>query len=454
MHPLLVRKIFFPLHERLLGKPTLAWRSKLEHTQWMDPARLEEYRFQRLRRLLEHAYAHVPYYHRVFDQHEISPHRIQSFDDFGRVPCLTREDLRAHFDELIPTPRIPRSRPWSTGGSTGSPVTVLVDVQRVAFSEAARLRAHGWFGLELGAREVALWGSIRDLTGRGLLRAVRDRLLNYRILSAFEMGERNLASYADLLERFQPDKIYGYSTAITLLSQYLEHRGRRRATSSLRAVFATAEPLFAYQRALIREGLGCPVAQEYGSRDAGMVASECPMGGLHVNAEGVHAELLGPSDGSRELVITNFDTLAMPIIRYRTQDMGTPASNLCPCGRTLPLLGGVEGRRTDFLVTRDGRVLHALAIIYVLRDIPGIDEFRVIQEDVSRLVIEIVPAASFGSDGERAVLDGVGALMGPGITIELVKTDRIVRPESGKYRYVVSKVADQYLSAIIAGVPV
>src|SRR5690242_511855 len=171
MHPLLVRRVFFPLHERLLGKRTLAWLAELQQTQWMDRSRLEEYRFRRLRRLLDHAYAHVPYYRRIFDEHDVPPHRIQSFDDLRRVPYLTRDDFRTHFTELMPTPQVPRSRAWSTGGSTGRPVTLMIDMDRMAFSDAARLRAHGWFGLDLSAREIALWGSVRDLSGRGVLRA-------------------------------------------------------------------------------------------------------------------------------------------------------------------------------------------------------------------------------------------------------------------------------------------
>lgn len=451
MHPLLVNRVFFPLHERLLGKRTLAWFSELQQTQWMDPSRLEEYRFRRLRRLLDHAYTYVPYYRRIFDEHDVPPHRIQSFDDLRRVPYLTRDDLRTHFTELMPTQHVPRSRPWSTGGSTGRPVTLMIDMDRMAFSDAARLRAHGWFGLDLSAREIALWGSVRDLSGRGVLRAVRDRILNHRVLSAFDMSKRNLASYALLVDRFRPEKMYGYATAITLFSQYLMREARSRPPASLRAVFTTAEPLFDYQRALIREGFGCPVAQEYGSRDAGMIASECPSGGLHVNAEGVHVELLGPRGSSGELVITNFDTPAMPIIRYRTQDMAASSESACACGRALPLLGHVEGRQTDFVVTPDGRVLHALAVIYILRDIPSIHEFRVTQEDIRRVVVEIVASDAFGSEQERVVIRGLSGLLGPGVDIDVVKTERIVRPESGKYRYVVSKVAERHLSEILAG---
>lgn len=449
MHPLLVKRVLFPLHERVLGKRTLDRLGELRRTQWLDERRLEEYRFARLKRLLTYAYTNVPYYRRAFDEHEVPPQRVHSFEDFRRVPYLTREDLRTHFESLTPRVKVPRSRPFSTGGSTGSPVTVRIDMERMAFSDASRLRAHGWFGLDIGAREISLWGAVRDLSRQGRLRGWRDRLLNWRILSAFDMSEAALAEYADILQRFRPQKIYGYATAITLLSQYLMSRGLS-AGGSLRAVFTTAEPLYDYQRAVIREGLGGAVAQEYGSRDAGMVANECPAGGLHINAEGFHVELLGPAGEAGELVVTNFDSPAMPIIRYRTQDIGTLSDARCSCDRSLPLLASVQGRSTDFLVAPDGRVLHALSVIYVLREVPGLKEFRVTQEAIDRLVVQLVPEPGFKPERVASVVSALGQLMGSGVDVEVNVTEAILRPVSGKYRYVVSKIADEHLNTLLA----
>ena len=451
MHPLLVRKVLWPLHERLLGKRTRTWLGELDRTQWLPPAALEEYRFARLKRLLEYAYAHVPYYRRRFDEHGIPPRRIQSFDDFTAVPMLTREDVRTHFDDLTPRPLFAGSRRFSTGGSTGSPVTLLIDMERMAFSDASRLRAHGWFGLPPGVPEVALWGSTRDLSRQGVLRSLRDRLLNYRTLSAFDMRAERLAQYARTLHRFRPAKIYGYATALTLLAQYLASHDLRHVAGSLQAVFSTAEPLFDYQRAAIRDGLGCRVAEEYGARDAGLVANECPEGGLHVNAEGIHAERIGPPDSPGELIITNFDTPAMPIIRYRTQDLALGAERPCACGRTLPLIGRVQGRRTDFLVTPSGKVLHALAVIYVLREAPAVEEFQVLQDALDHVVVNVVPGRAFETEHTVDIRRKLRGVLGPGVAVDVVLVSHIERPESGKHRYVVSTVADQHLRELVEG---
>ncbi len=140
---------------------------------------------------------------------------------------------------------------------------------------------------------------------------------------------------------------------------------------------------------------------EYGARDAGSLADECPQRGLHIEAESVLLETEGRTpDGLGEILVTNLYSPAMPIIRYRTGDMGELDEGACRCGRSLPLLKRVEGRRTDFLVTPSGRILHALAIIYVLREVAALKEFQVIQETVDRIRVIVVPEPGF-SDQDR-----------------------------------------------------
>ena len=449
MHPLIAGRLLFPVHEALKRKPTFPWLERLEATQWWPAERLEAYRLGRLRALLAFAGERVPYYRDLFRRHDIEPARA-TFDDLARIPPLTRQIVRERFVDLQARPPAGPVQKLATGGSTGVPVMVLVDVARLGFGEAARLRAHRWFGLEPGVREIVLWGSPIEVTRQDTLRTLRDRLLNSRLLSAFDLGEAALARHADVLDRFRPAKLYGYASALDLLARYLESRGRRPAQPP-RAVFTTAEPLFAFQRATIARVFGCPVAQEYGARDGGVIASECPEGGLHVPAEGVHVEILGDrGDGVGEIAVTLFDSLSFPMIRYRTGDLGSLHGEPCRCGRTLPRLRAVEGRHTDFLVTPDGRCLHALSVIYVLRESPRVAEFAVRQDALDHVLVNVVPAPGFSAADRAAIEAGLRAVLGPRVEVEVVTVAGLARAASGKFRYVVSAVAEEVLSRMLA----
>jgi len=450
MNESLVRHVLFPLHERLKRKPTFRWLAELEHTQWLSPERLAEYQFVRLRRLVEFAYAHVPYYRAILDEPGVPPQRLQSPYDLRDFPFLTRELIQTRFDDLRARASLPHVHRRSSGGSTGSPVTVLVDMNRMGLTEAGRLRAHRWFGIRPGAREIVLWGSPIEITRQDRIRRIRDWCLNSWLLSAFDMGEKALEQHMAAIYEHQPAKMYGYASALYLLSGYLEHH-RLPPPPALRAVFATAEPLFDFQRKTIEAAFGCPVGVEYGCRDGGLVALECPEGGLHILAEGMYVEILDPdADGRGEIVLTNLESHAFPIIRYRTGDIGSLDTSPCHCGRGLPKLRGVEGRRTDFLVTPGGRVLHALSAIYILREMSAIQEFRIVQEAIDHLVLHVVLRQSIGPAEEASLRAQFAAVFGSDMRITIERTTSLPRTASGKFRYVESRVAQAVLERFMA----
>jgi phenylacetate-CoA ligase len=449
MNDRLVRHVLFPLHERLKRKPTFRWLAELERTQWLSPGQIAEYQFARLRRLVDFAYAHVPYYRATLDEHGVQPQRLQSPLDLRDFPFLTRELIRTRFDDLRAHASLPNVHKRSSGGSTGSPVTVLVDMNRMALGEAGRLRAHRWFRVEPGAREIVLWGSPIEITRQDRIRQIRDWCLNSRLLSAFDMGEKALERHLAAIYRHQPVKMYGYASSLYLLAAYVEHH-EALPPPSLRAVFATAEPLFDFQRKTIESALGCQVGVEYGCRDGGLVALECPDGGLHILAEGMVVEILDPdADGRGEIVLTNLESHAFPIIRYRTGDIGSLDPSPCACGRGLPKLRGVEGRRTDFLVTPGGRVLHALSAIYILRELPAVREFKVVQEAIDRLVVHLVLRQPLGPAEEASMRAQFAAVFGSEMRVKIVRTDTLPRTASGKFRYVESRVAQAVLERLM-----
>ncbi len=138
--------------------------------------------------------------------------------------------------------------------------------------------------------------------------------------------------------------------------------------------------------------------------------------------------------------MTHMATSDFPFIRYRTGDVAPLDENLCSCGRSLPLLKQIEGRTTDFLVARDGTIMHGLALVYVVRDVEGIENFKIIQEsqDLTRIQIEVNPR--FQASDSQVIAAGVKKRLGEKVEIKIEQLDKIPAEKSGKYRYVVSHV--------------
>jgi phenylacetate-CoA ligase len=182
-----------------------------------------------------------------------------------------------------------------------------------------------------------------------------------------------------------------------------------------------------------------------------MAANECPDGGLHIPDEGMHVEIQGDrGDGVGEILLTIFDSFAFPIIRYRVGDLGALDDAPCRCGRTLPRLRSIEGRHTDFIVTPEGRCLHALSLIYPLREHPRVREFRVVQQTIDTVRVLIVPAAGFSADDEQQLRSRLSQRLGPSVTIAIDCVPQIERSAAGKFRYVISHVAQTHIDGLLA----
>jgi phenylacetate-CoA ligase len=215
--------------------------------------------------------------------------------------------------------------------------------------------------------------------------------------------------------------------------------------------FVTSERLYDEQRALISEVFGCPVANGYGARDAGFIAHECPSGSLHISAEDIIVETLRP-DGSPtlpgeagEIVVTHMATADFPFIRYQTGDVGVLSDRVCECGRSLPILEEVQGRTTDFVVARDGTIMHGLALIYAVRDLPGVEKFKIEQMSLDRTVVQLIAGPAVGAAQEARIVTDFKARLGQSVQIDIEHVTEIANEKSGKFRYVVSHVNPEEL---------
>jgi phenylacetate-CoA ligase len=112
----------------------------------------------------------------------------------------------------------------------------------------------------------------------------------------------------------------------------------------------------------------------------------------------------------------------------------------------LPLLRSVQGRQTDFILTADGRIIHALAVIYVLRDCPEIEKFQVVQQSASEITVIIVPRAVLRESVRTKIHANLQKLLGTNTQITITTAPTISTSPSGKFRYVISKVAASHLS--------
>jgi phenylacetate-CoA ligase len=445
LYTALVSGVLFPLQERLKGHASVAVRRSLEQSQWLERERLESLRFARLRTLLQHAAHHVPYYRGLFTQLKFAPSNMRALGDIARLPFLAKADIR-HNLEALKSDQAHGLVRFNTGGSSGEPLIFYLGSERISHDVAAKWRAMRWWGVDIGDPEIVVWGSPIELGAQDRLRAVRDALMRTQLLPAFEMSEAKLDEFIACIRRRRPKMLFGYPSALAHIAGHAERRGIALDDLGVKVAFVTSEKLYDEQRTRIETTFGCAVADGYGSREAGFIAHQCPAGAMHITAEDIIVEIADESGRPvgagcpGEIVVTHLATRDFPFIRYKTGDIGVYSDEACACGRGLPLLKKVDGRTTDFVVAQDGTVMHGLALIYVVRDIAGIRQFKIIQESLKKTCVLLVTDHGFSEKDIETIRKGIGKRLGSSVHVGIERVAEIPRESSGKFRYVVSHV--------------
>lgn len=442
------RHLLLPAYEGLRGRHTLRHLREYEASQWLDPEQIAALQWRKLGALVAHCWQHVPFYRQRWQAIGFEPGDLKSMADWARLPLLDKDAIRAGFEDLKAAPFRDRLMFKATGGSTGVPLRFGFTRESNDRRTAVMWRGYGWAGAQPGRRVAMLWGGA--VGSHSLRTRVKDalyhRAFNRRVLDSFRMREDNLASYASTLRSWRPHAVVGYTGPLVRLAQWLVDNGQ--AVRGPRAVLAAAEALHDFQRPVLEAAFPDARAfNTYGCREFMLIASECGAhDGLHVNADHLVVELVQPTalagggEGG-QVAVTDLHNWGMPLLRYVNGDLAVAGpSARCACGRGLPRLAGIQGRRLDAIRTPDGRLLPGEFFPHLLKDIPGIRRFQVVQEELAALTLSIVPGPDFDAAQQARVRAEVGRVLGTAIRLELNLVEDIPLTPSGKFRVTVSRL--------------
>jgi phenylacetate-CoA ligase len=417
----------------------------MEKSHWLELEQIEVLQVENLRRFLSSTEQHVPCYRELFAKLDFVPSDVTCLEDIQKLPLTDKSFIRTNLEQLKANNAVGLSR-FNTGGSSGEPLIFYIGKERVSHDVAAKWRATRWWGVDIGDPEIVVWGSPIELGTQDKVRQFRDAILRTRLLPAFEMSKEKLDSFIKAIRSVRPKMLFGYPSALALIASHAKHQGVRMDDLDIKVAFVTSERLYDHQQEKIQTVFGCPVANGYGGRDAGFIAHQCAEGGMHITAEDIIVEIVDqegnvlPKGESGEIVVTHLATQEFPFIRYRTGDVGALSTEICSCGRGLPLLKEIHGRSTDFLIAYDGTILHGLAVIYVLRDLAGVKEFKIIQESIDTTRVQIVKDDAYQPNFDLIIQSEFKKRLGEKVGIYIEYKTEIKAEKSGKYRYVVSEV--------------
>lgn len=339
----------------------------------------------------------------------------------------------------------------STSGTSGSPLNLRFTREAIRqWFALLETRMRRWHGLAVSDRWAMFGGQLIVPVGRTVPPFwVHNRPMHQLYVSTHHLSRTNAPAIADALSRFRPAYLLGYPSSMALLSRYALEDGLR--LPEVVVVLSNAETLTDAQREVIGSAFRAPVRNTYGMAEAVAGASECDHGTMHlwpevgiVEVASESGEVIDTPGATGPLILTGLLNSAMPLLRYEVGDRGgVPTETSCGCGRTLPVLGPIEGRSTDFLVTPDGR--HVFWINPVFRDLP-VAEAQVVQHDVRDVEVRVAASSAWSPAVADVLSDRLAARLGVEVSVRVSVVDAIDRDPSGKFRAIVSHVQGDDLS--------
>ncbi|XUX01094.1 MAG: phenylacetate--CoA ligase family protein [Dehalogenimonas sp.] len=419
-------------------------------------------RFQRkhLESLLLHAYQKVPYYTRVFDGIGLISDGKVDFDNFNKIPILTKELMKKHRTDLLSTDHKSRhSFTSSTGGSTGEPTLFTQDREYVRWGRVAnRYYYDKILGINEGTlRKIILWGSHDEYlhTQKDVISRLLYSLNNTILLNSFKMTDADLIGYLSIINKYKPDLIRGYASSLFHLCQFIDNNELQ--THHPRIVISSAETLTDEMRNTVERVLGAKVFNFYGSRETNNLGGECPQGLIHTLGFHEYVEIIN-ADGSNavegeegRVVVTNLHNYAMPFIRCDLGDLAVRGPDICSCGSPLPTLRSVTGRSNQILRGCNGIPISPCFVPYLFY--PGCDDsnegkaqyqkikqYQLIQESKDHISVKIIVDPNSGKSDFEYIISNIKQVLGQEMNVQLNLVDDIEPLPSGKKLYVLSKV--------------
>lgn len=341
-----------------------------------------------------------------------------------------KAELRAAGPAVLQGGRVrPEWKSSSSSGSTGEPFRVYYEPRAWAtLKHLVKLRARMACGLRLTHR-VALF----DATPPGQALDATGRIARISVLQP-------AGAMADQLSAFAPDAAYGLPSALLEAAAVLRRRG---TPVTIDRIFTSGELLQPAVRDALTEAFGARVFDIYGSSETKEIAWECPTGGMHVNADVVHLEVLDdqgrplPDGVEGNLVATGLVHHAMPLVRYRIGDRGSLRAGTCACGRAFPLLGVVTGRSADMLVLSDGRRVTPYALTCALEQEQSLLRYQVSQLDPARIRVRAIVAPVVSLDAVAGRIRAlIRAEVAPYLETDVEFVDHLPTGPRAKFRVV------------------
>ena len=318
---------------------------------------------------------------------------------------------------------------YTSGGSTGRGIGVWRSKEEIDIENAFVLSEWGKLGLDWEkSRIVRIGADAQKRDDEDPFKYWANRLF----ISTFHLHSRWMDEIYRAIIAFKPDFIWSYPSCVEILARYMEEHAK--PPMRLKGILLSSETLQDHQYALFKRIFDAPVSDLYALTERTNMAfsreSESGDGFYYrlVDTYG-YSENYRDEYGNDEIVGTSYWNIAMPLIRYRTYDIGTIDEN--------GIIRKLQGRTQDFFIDKKGRRIHAMSINIRQCTWDFVSVFQLVQNTAGELIIRVVPNKNYTETIKEQILDNIRQAYGEFFDVELEIVGEITRTKTGKRRSIV-----------------
>lgn len=442
------------LFKKLFWNSFTLWHARHEAAlPFWSREKLERLQNRRVRSIVDYAYATVPFYREEMDKAGLHPLDFRNADDLSMLPLISGDNLADAPDRFLSHPGTDgRSLMLDTSGTSGRSKFIRHDHAELflmmAYGHRYREVLAHFLGARIGYRELIVcprWSA--SIILRDFYEAHSWIPTGMDFKRALIRPEGRVEDNLETINSFRPDLIRGYGSYIGFL--FKEAHSRGIPLHRPKAVFYGADRMADHDRNLIENHYGIPVLSSYQSSEFLRIAYQCEKRqGFHINVDHVAVRVVdgkgcaaGPGQRG-EIVVSNLVNRATVLLNYKLGDIVTLETGVCPCGRTLPLLGQIDGRARELILLPGGNVVHALVLLDEILPVPGVVQAQIRQHDVGRFSILVVCASGKEWPELKETLEGViDSFFEIPVEKQIEKVDCIPLDAGGKTRSFISECA-------------
>lgn len=418
------------------GKIYKSYFEFLQKAQYWPNDKLREYQILKIKKFLIFAYLNTKFYRKQFENYKFNPFNFEDLDQLKNLPSLTKKEVRNNYYDILPTKWLKNQKIIykKTSGTTGTPLNIPKTVDAEQKSYAIRDFVCKIFtGRRFKDVKVAYLAGhlVKNVNKNNPPFWAYDILTKTLYFSSYHLSYTNLKYYVEKILKFKPEMIAGYPSSLNLIAEFIIVNNIK---IYIPYIWTASETLLLSQEKNLLKAFNGKINNWYGNTEGISGSFVCPNGKCHL----LQFDNYIYKD-KHYLYLTNFENYAFPLINYIVDDdIIFDKYYRCSCGIIGDIIQKIEGRKEDYIITKDYKKVGRLD--HIFKDINNIIEAQIYQDKIGEAEFRIVKTNDFSPDDEKKIIDNARSRLGNNFKIKIKFVKQIPRTKTGKFRFVFSKI--------------